>query len=402
MLQRVANALNISIRTVSSISQSCISGEPLRSPIKTKTRAKPVTDIDDFDQSAIRNTIYDMIKNKQYVTQKTLLQVLKEKDIFHGSISSLRVILHKIGFRYKKDDPRRGLMELPNIALARIRFLREYVRNLKSENSRQCVFLDETWVFENGTTCRSWQDDNVKSVRKTKPEGRRYIVLNAGSSEGFIPGASLIFSSNTQDPDYHGEMNKENFLKWFKDQLLTKLEEPSLIIMDNASYHSSLLEKQPHSGWNKPEIQKWLQERNLEFPSDAFKLDLLDIVSRNRPEKVYAADQMALEHGHIVLRLAPYHCIFNPIEKIWGIAKQYYNKAIGEDGWGREKCLQTWQEAIHAVTPQMWENTVEDTNRIIMEWWHREVGFDREDVAPLIINLEDISDESGSDFEDEV
>lgn len=110
---------------------------------------------------------------EKYVTQKTLLQLLRERDIFHGSITSLNVILKNIGFKYKKDDPRRGLMELPNIALARIHFLQEYVKNLQSESGRQCVFLDETWVFENGTTCRSWQDNDIQSVRKVKPEGRR-------------------------------------------------------------------------------------------------------------------------------------------------------------------------------------------------------------------------------------
>lgn len=82
-------------------------------------------------------------------------------------------ILRNIGFRFKKDDPRRGLMELPNIVFARVRFLQEYVRNLKSESGLNCVFLDETWVFENGTVCSSWQDSDVRTVRKIKPEGKR-------------------------------------------------------------------------------------------------------------------------------------------------------------------------------------------------------------------------------------
>lgn len=101
------------------------------------------------------------------------MQALQEKDIFHGGITSLGKVLHNIGFRFKKDNPRRGLMELPNIALARVRFLQDYVKNLKSENGLACVFLDETWIFENGTTCSSWQDTDVKSVRKIKPEGTR-------------------------------------------------------------------------------------------------------------------------------------------------------------------------------------------------------------------------------------
>lgn len=106
---------------------------------------------------------------------------------------------------------------------------------------------------------------------------------------------------------------------------------------------------------------------------------------------------MASEHGHIVLRLPPYHCIFNPIEKIWGIVKQYYNKHMGSEGYGTANCLNMWKRAVETVTAQMWENTVNDTNNIILEWWDREVGFDREVVAPLIIHL-GASDDDDSDF----
>jgi hypothetical protein len=45
----------------------------------------------------------------------------------------------------------------------------------------------------------------------------RSIVLHAGNKNGFVEGAALAFSSNTKNPDYHGEMNQENFLRWFED-----------------------------------------------------------------------------------------------------------------------------------------------------------------------------------------
>jgi hypothetical protein len=57
----------------------------------------------------------------------------------------------------------------------------------------------------------------------------------------------LAFSSNTKNPDYHGEMNQENFLRWFENQLLISLQEPSLIIMDNASYHRTSEDKCPNN-----------------------------------------------------------------------------------------------------------------------------------------------------------
>lgn len=108
----------------------------------------------------------------------------------------------------------------------------------------------------------------------------RYIVLHAGNESGFIPGASLVFSSSTKNPDYHGEMNKENFLKWFENQLLKNLEKPSLIVMDNASYHSSLEDKIPNSSWTKANIKDWLQKQHIQFDEGLFKIQLLDLVAR--------------------------------------------------------------------------------------------------------------------------
>jgi hypothetical protein len=71
-------------------------------------------------------------------------------------------------------------------------------------------------------------------------------VLHAGSKEGFIPGAALIFSSKTNNGDYHGEMNEENFLTWFEEQLLK-----------NWKSHQSLL-------WIMPVIiPRWLKKRQM-------------------------------------------------------------------------------------------------------------------------------------------
>lgn len=114
---------------------------------------------------------------------------------------------------------------------------------------------------------------------------------------------------------------------------------------------------------------------------------------------------MALLHGHEVLRLPPYHCIFNPIEMIWGITKTYYSKHMGRDGTGRERSLEMWQEALDQITPQIWNNCVNHTDKVIEDWWTRESLMDREEVAPLIINLEDDSDNDldpfGGDTEEE-
>lgn len=105
----------------------------------------------------------------------------------------------------------------------------------------------------------------------------RYIVLHAGNKDGFIPGAELVFSSKSKG-DYHGEMNQNNFLLWFENQLLKNLKEPSVIVMDNASYHSTVVDKTPTSGSTKPVIKEWLTKCNINFDNTMLKTELLQIV----------------------------------------------------------------------------------------------------------------------------
>ena len=65
------------------------------------------------------------------------------------------------------------------------------------------------------------------------------IVLHAGTqSEGLIDGCYLVFLTKSKDGDYHQEMNGVVFLEWFEDQLMPDLKNPSLVVLDNASYHN--------------------------------------------------------------------------------------------------------------------------------------------------------------------
>lgn len=105
--------------------------------------------------------------------------------------------------------------------------------------NKNVVFLDETWVNKNHQKQKVWTDGTVKSRPNCKiGKGDRLIITHAGSKDGFVPNVLNIFWSNTGQADYHQDMNAEYFEKWFVEQLLVSLEEPSVIIIDNAKYHS--------------------------------------------------------------------------------------------------------------------------------------------------------------------
>lgn len=217
--------------------------------------------------------------------------------------------------------------------------------------------------------------------------------MHAGNSRGFVKGAELLFSSTTKSADYHDNMNAELFKKWFTELLLPNLDTPSLIIMDNASYHSKLTEKVPNLTWRKGELQEYLEKKKISYEPNMFKAELYALAKGHPSKKIYEIDVLANEWGHKVIRLPPYHCQFNPIELVWANCKEYYNKNIGRDGYGDEKVLSMWAESLEKVTAEEWAKCIGHSEAEIMQWWKLEQESERVQ-QPLIINLQhDTSDE---------
>ncbi|CAK9828032.1 hypothetical protein ANTRET_LOCUS5624 [Anthophora retusa] len=55
-------------------------------------------------------------------------------------------------------------------------------------------------------------------------------------------------------------MNAAKFEDWFS-KIMDKLEENSVVVMDNAPYHSRKTDEIPTSKWKKANIQQWLRAR---------------------------------------------------------------------------------------------------------------------------------------------
>lgn len=119
-----------------------------------------------------------MIYTEAPVTLTLLKDRLSEKEIYEGSRSSLYKVLKKAGFSYQKDNPRLALMEKPDIAAKRRRFLERYMENeLLGQAKKPYVFIDETWIFSNGSHRKSWQDGDIKSIKRTTGEGHRSVYI---------------------------------------------------------------------------------------------------------------------------------------------------------------------------------------------------------------------------------
>ncbi len=188
---------------------------------------------------------YDKYANNESPTVEELLVAVKATEVgFVGGVTSLRKVLWKLGFKWRKLNNRIILMEKRDIAAKRIAFLRRMRDNFSSPNPRPVVWMDETWIFQNSTPTHGWQDKTPKScIGGPASDGTRFVVIHAGSEEGFVEEAGQLFSSGKQTGDYHGQMDGTTFISWLRTKLLPKLRPGTLVVMDNAPYHSVCTEE---------------------------------------------------------------------------------------------------------------------------------------------------------------
>ena len=91
-----------------------------------------------------------------------------------------------------------------------------------------------------------------------------------------------MFESKKATGDYHSEMNYHTFEEWFTTILLKRIPLHSIIVVDNAPYHSHRKEPIPVTNWTKGKLVEWLSSKGLTYPVGAVKNDIWEIVNKNR------------------------------------------------------------------------------------------------------------------------
>lgn len=369
--KRTAAATGVSMRTVTRIKQEANISPILSTPGKRRRpnqKRNVLLSVDDFDLCVIRQTVNEFYANNKIPSLTTLLPVIKEKIDFPWKKETLRKLLHKIGFRWKRSpDKRTVAMERPDIVQWRFRYLRD-IKKFRKEN-RLIIYLDESWIDSNLCFGKCWQAGKIRALTK-KSAGNRLIIVHAGSQDGFIKGASLVFKSGTTSGDYHGQMNFDNFSKWLKEKLLPNIPPNSVICMDNAPYHTKVLNPKPSKYATKKQLSEWLEKKQIPHNLQMRKTELFELVDANAPPtKKYCIDELLKEKGHDVLRIPPYHCDLNAIELAWAATKRYVRErnVSAELNLTTMKTLTT--EALDTISKEQWVKYTEHVIKIEKEYW---------------------------------
>ncbi|XP_047019342.1 uncharacterized protein LOC126053827 [Helicoverpa armigera] len=411
ILKAVASSLGVHWASVHRIVKEKNDSGELKSPKKLKQRLSIVDTIDNFTKCAIRNIVHNFFAQNEIPTLDKILKKISDDGTL-GVIkrTTLHKILKKIGFKFCKRSRNSLLLDRDDIFFWRRNYLRA-IKNARN-NHQKIYYLDETWVNEGHTTSKAWVDTTVKSRRdafinglttglKTPSgKGKRLLITHIGSEDGFVEGGLNMFESKKQG-DYHKEMNAEEFENWFRE-VLNMLDDNSVIVMDNASYHSRKIERIPTAKSKKQDICNWLREKNISCNAEMLKRELLNIVKNHRQRyDACIIDEMAKSQNKTVLRLPPYHCELNPIELVWAQVKGNVASHMKTHKMAELKIV--LKESIQYIDAEKWKKCIKHVKEIVepkMDAMDRNVEAMTE---RFIINVgNDSSDSTESDDDDDM
>nr|CAH7758572.1 unnamed protein product [Callosobruchus chinensis] len=98
--------------------------------------------------------------------------------------------------------------------------------------------------------------NNLFLEQKPRPSGSR-------SKDGFVANALRLSAINIaqSSADYRQDMTANLFEKWFVEQLIPNIPQNSVVVMDNAPYHSRQLHKIPSTATKKEDIISFMRNK---------------------------------------------------------------------------------------------------------------------------------------------
>ena len=261
---------------------------------------------------------------------------------YKAALRSTQRYLSRNGFQRGK---RNGAVRVkPSHIAWRNSYIRTIIENRAKEPHQrmQEVYSDESYIHHHHRV----DHDNLfhpedSPTGKMPHKGRRICFVAAirgnGTSEIFelIPESVWSFCPiNRQDHrgDYHKVFNAQNYLTWFCEQLLPNLHEPSLIIIDNASYHKSKPYSAPNaSKMKKAQVLYELSLRGISYDTSTSAVEAKILLRKWVNDNIEPAIvEAATKFGHQIVFTPPHFSDLQPIELLWarikGAVGRQYNK----------------------------------------------------------------------------
>lgn len=374
--KRTAESLGIGIATVKRIMASYNKNEQKVIYAIKDRPGRPPSSICPLAQPIVREFIRsENLRGRRVSIDRVRQYLIGEKGIDIPKMTLWRA-LNRWGFNHGEGRRRSSLREQARVILARREYLRSklFNRNPDGTLKRPEVYLDETYINKNHSCRFTWYlKEDGPLVNKPSGVGPRLILVHAITQRGWVEGAQLVFEAKKRTGDYHGQMNWENFSKWFKEQLIPNIEPGSIIILDNAKYHNVFEDSVVSGSSKKEQLRQWLSRNGYPWREDMLKTELLELCSRLSPSPEYKLDQIAAHHGMSILRTPPYHPELQPIETCWAVVKNHMADNCDFTMSGLRKRL---PEAFSKVTPDTCKEIISKVAAQELKYWTEDEVLD--------------------------
>lgn len=393
---RTAIATGIPLETLYSIRED--KEEVVKSPLQKTDESSWMPVVDDFARDCIRREMLSFYERSKLPSLKSLFKRVKGPPVnLTCSWTILNKLVKQIGFRNKKlVNGRTVLMERDDIIASRNKYLRLIAENRNSSSPKPEIYVGELCVYQNWhvTKCCTTLNGSV-GLKQKIGKGARFTIVHAGGKDGFVPGSLLLFRSGHSNKESSESITHQCFQSWFQTQLLPYIPANSVIVMDNASYHSEFSNRMPIVNSKKSEIMQWLREHNIAHDTSLTKYELLDLARKHKSKLVYVIDQMARDAGHEVLRIPLYHCHLNPIELIWAQIKSELERNNSDTDQTPDRIEEIIVNAIEGVTAEDWEKYMFHSRQVEDEYRRKDRVFEYV-IERLHANINDDSSDSDS------
>ena len=393
-----------------------------KAPAEKRKRGRKPLVIDDFDQKALSRLVLSFYTRSppQLPTLDLITEEAKEIPGFpQVSRSTIRKILMSQGFVYKQRSKKMNVFQREDIVAHRHRYLHA-IQKYRDEGF-QIYYQDETWVNANHTREYIWkyQDQLLKGLEAEYGaaiqnglkvpcgSGKRLIVNHIGSSAGFVNNCQMVFKGEKGTADYHGEMNHFVFEEWWMTKVLPNVCNRSVIVIDNASYHSRTTDdsKRPTTAWKKAKLQEWLREKGISFKDKDTKPILMKLAHNVFVEKKYCLEEMTSKFCKDnkkeihVLRLPVGHSDLNPIELIWAKVKNWI--ASKNVKFNLTAVRELTEKALADVTASDWQGCISNAKKVESDFRKADGAAETHTAEPLIICLSEADFESEDEDDDD-
>ncbi|KAG0413098.1 hypothetical protein HPB47_009751 [Ixodes persulcatus] len=284
LYQLTSEYTGVGAQTVVAVKKEAVTNSGL---LRTPTGKRPksvgtrrrLVQYDSFVLSALRSCLHGFFRRNKTPTitkvREAFIEVLKDDETVYR-------LLLDIGFELQKKNRNSLLIEKDDILVWHAKHLRSILK-FRAEG-KVIYYRDETCIYTGHTVNKIWVDTTVRSARDAgnllSGKDSRLIVTHVGGDEGFVEGCLDIFHGVKSD-DYHDKMDGNRFERWF-DLFLTKVEPGSVIVMNNASYHSRRVECVPmKSSIKSVVIQEWLSSKGIDWDKDMLKQAIKDVTKDN-------------------------------------------------------------------------------------------------------------------------